>query len=87
MPKKRTISCPNKDVHGNLKEASKRKIIFAYEENGCLPPKKFWVHCADRYCNRWVEINFNELGGPSVEIMPEGHNFNFLKTPVMEMRK
>ena len=87
MPKKRTINCPNKEVHGNIKTASKRKIVFAYEENGSNTPKRFWVHCSDPKCNHWIEIRFNELGGVIVKVMPKNYKFNFLKTPVIEARE
>lgn len=58
-------------------------IVLVYEENEAQAPTRFWVHCGDRKCNRWLQVDFNARGGPSAMVMPKGCHLELSKTPIL----
>ena len=58
------VVCPNHNYS---------KILMAFE-----PDKpRYWVHCSDRICNRWIQVDINEVGGVTTKVMPEDYHFDF----------
>ena len=45
--------------------------------------KRFWIHCGDRSCNRWVQVDINDLGGVNTTLMPRNHHFDFEAVPTL----
>jgi len=58
------INCPNHQYP---------KILIAYDPH----QKRFWVHCGDRKCNRWVQVDINKNGGITAKLLPITQHFNF----------
>jgi len=67
---KNKILCPNHNYH---------KILMAYE-TGC---RRFWIHCGDRKCNRWIQVDVNDSGGATTTMMPVGYHFDFEIKPTL----
>ena len=49
------------------------KILMAYEPG----KNRYWVHCGDMKCNRWVQVDFNRGGGVTTTLMPKDYHFDF----------
>jgi len=67
---KKKVLCPNHNYE---------KILMAYEPD----IKRFWIHCSDRKCSRWVQVDINELGGVNTKLMPQSYHFDFEKMPTL----
>ena len=55
------------------------KILMTYDPG----LRRFWIHCGDRKCNRWIQVDINKLGGVNTTLMPEGHQFDFETMPTL----
>ena len=60
------VLCPN-HAYG--------KILMAYDSD----KPRFWVHCSDRKCSRWVQVDINGQGGVTTTLMPKDYHFDFEK--------
>ena len=65
---KKLVPCPNHQY---------QKILMAYDPDR----SRYWVHCSDRQCNRWVQVDINEKGGVTTTLMPKNYHFDFEKVP------
>lgn len=54
-----------------------------YAERKNQRPNKFYIHCSNRNCNSWIEVDFNKLGGVSLQIMPQDVSFDVERIPVV----
>lgn len=72
--KLKKIVCPNKKIHDGYDT-----ILMIYSD------KKFWIHCGDRKCSHWVEIQINKKGGVKVQLMPKTVKFDVEKMPTLEV--
>ncbi len=75
---KRKIICPNDTAH--IKRGYE-KILMAYEEE-TAPDGRLWIHCDDRVCNTWYQIDFHN-SSPILTPMPKNYHFDFIKTPTL----
>lgn len=73
---KNVIFCPNHPKHV-------KNILIAYDTEVIKPPLRFWAHCGDRNCRRWVQIDINVKGGATATLMSKGHHFHFDPQPVL----
>ena len=69
---KNKILCPNHSYD---------KILIAYDTDKFLGPCRFWVHCGDKKCSRWVQVDINAQGGVITTLMPENYHFDFVAQP------
>jgi len=67
---KKKVLCPNHEYN---------KILMAYDPDR----RRMWVHCSDKTCNRWVQVDINGSGGVTTTIMPKGYHFDFEETPTL----
>lgn len=73
---KNIIFCPNHPNHV-------KNILIAYDTEVNKLPLRFWAHCGDRNCRRWVQIDVNIKGGITTVLMPKGYHFHFDPQPVL----
>jgi hypothetical protein len=67
---KKKVLCPNHVYE---------KILLAYDPDR----RRIWVHCSDRNCSRWVQVDINNWDGVVATMMPKGYHFDFEKTPTL----
>ena len=58
--------------------AEKRVLLFCD-----VSRKRFWAHCPDKKCGRWVRIDINNSNGITTTMMPKDFDLHFDEVPTV----